>query len=91
MDTMVKPRYDTECFFRYTQQRPLAMTISIFNKQCPIYTFDTSKVGSQISGEPAQRTIVCEHRRIPKFDVPNLEVSKVYNNCFYLRILFKNI
>ena len=42
-----------------------------------MYTADTSKVGSQISGEPAQRTIVREHRRIPKFDVPNLEVSKV--------------
>nr|WP_231726362.1 hypothetical protein [Rickettsia rhipicephali] len=24
---MVKPRYDTECLFRYTQQRPLTMTI----------------------------------------------------------------
>ncbi len=44
-----------------------------------MYTADTSKVGSQISSAPAQRTItiVCEHRRIPKFDVPNLEVSKV--------------
>ncbi|MGG2344161.1 hypothetical protein ACJKRE_02835 [Rickettsia amblyommatis] len=29
---MVKPRYDTECLFRYTQQRLLTMTISIFNK-----------------------------------------------------------
>ncbi len=43
-----------------------------------MYTFDTSKVGSQISSAPTQRTIVREHRRIPKFDVPNLEVSKVY-------------
>ena len=42
-----------------------------------MYTADTSKVGSQISSAPAQRTIVCEHRRIPKFDLPNLEVSKV--------------
>jgi|GEM_PF-5467990 len=47
------------------------------------YTADTSKVGSQISGEPAQRTEVREHRRIPKFDVPNLEVSKVYTPKSY--------
>lgn len=43
------------------------------------YTVDTSKVGSQISGEPAERIIIREHRRVPKFDVPNLEVSTVYN------------
>ncbi|ALN41408.1 RlpA-like protein [Rickettsia rhipicephali] len=42
------------------------------------YTADISKVGNQISGEPAQRIKIREHRRIPKFDVPNLEVSKVY-------------
>jgi len=46
------------------------------------YTADTSKARSQISGEPAQRTVVREHRRIPKFDVPNLEVSKVYSLAF---------
>ncbi|QQV75243.1 hypothetical protein H6P87_00793 [Rickettsia tillamookensis] len=43
------------------------------------YTADTSNVGSQISGESAQRIKIREHRRIPKFDVPNLEVSKVYD------------
>lgn len=41
-------------------------------------TEDTSKVGSQISGEPAERRKLREQRRNPKFDVPNLEVSKVY-------------
>ncbi|MEY4464246.1 MAG: hypothetical protein RLZZ81_1217 [Pseudomonadota bacterium] len=56
-----------------------------------LYTADTSKVGSQISGKPAQRIIIREQRRIPKFDVPNLEVSKVYLNgpgklCKYLGI-----
>ncbi|MCZ6896296.1 MAG: palindromic element RPE4 domain-containing protein [Rickettsia endosymbiont of Ixodes ricinus] len=30
LDTVVKPRYDTQCVFRSTQQCPLAMTISIF-------------------------------------------------------------
>ncbi len=35
------------------------------------------KLVSQISGEPAQRILIREHRRIPKFDMPNLEVSKV--------------
>ena len=56
-----------------------------------IYTADTSKVGSQISGEPARRIIIREQRRIPKFDLPNLEVSKIYLNgpgklCKYLGI-----
>jgi|GEM_PF-6788658 len=41
------------------------------------YTADTSKVGSQISGVTARR-ISRKQRRVPKFDVPNLEVSKVY-------------
>lgn len=40
-------------------------------------TADTSKFGSQTSGEPAER-ILGEHDRIPKFDVPNFKVSKVY-------------
>ncbi|MFQ3887638.1 MAG: palindromic element RPE5 domain-containing protein [Rickettsia conorii subsp. raoultii] len=43
-----------------------------------MYTADTSKVGSQISGEPVERRKLREQRRSPKFDVPNLEVSKVY-------------
>ena len=43
-----------------------------------IYTADTSKVGRKASGEPAQRTLVREHRRIPMLDAPNFEVSKVY-------------
>ncbi|WP_083832966.1 palindromic element RPE5 domain-containing protein [Rickettsia honei] len=43
-----------------------------------MYTADTSKVGSQISGEPAERRKLHEQRRSLKFDVPNLEVSKVY-------------
>lgn len=43
------------------------------------FTADTSKVGRQISGEPTQRTYVRKHRRITEFDIPNLEVSKVYN------------
>ncbi|AFB31526.1 MULTISPECIES: palindromic element RPE5 domain-containing protein [spotted fever group] len=43
-----------------------------------MYTTDTSKVGSQISGEPAERRKLREQRRSPKFDVPNLEVSVVY-------------
>ncbi len=36
---MVKPRYNTECLFRYTQQRPLTITISIFNKNNADSTF----------------------------------------------------
>ncbi|AEK74896.1 hypothetical protein RHHCN13_07920 [Rickettsia conorii subsp. heilongjiangensis] len=43
-----------------------------------MYTADTSKVGSQISGEPAERSKLHEQRRSLKFDVPNLEVSAVY-------------
>ncbi|MGU9987187.1 MULTISPECIES: palindromic element RPE5 domain-containing protein [unclassified Rickettsia] len=43
------------------------------------YTADTSEFERQISGEPAQRTIVREHRRIPKFGLTNFEVSKVYS------------
>ena len=43
-----------------------------------MYTADTSKVGSQISGEPAERRKLRAQRRSPKFDVPNLEVSKIY-------------
>ncbi|WP_341786703.1 palindromic element RPE5 domain-containing protein [Rickettsia endosymbiont of Cantharis rufa] len=43
------------------------------------YTADTSKAYSQISGEPAQVVKIREHRRVPKFDVPNLEASRVYN------------
>ncbi|WP_050982254.1 hypothetical protein [Rickettsia japonica] len=39
MDTVVKPRYNTECLFRYTQQRPLTITISIFNKNNADSTF----------------------------------------------------
>ena len=42
------------------------------------YIADTSKIGSQISGEPAQRIKIREHRPIPKFNALNLEVSKVY-------------
>jgi len=41
------------------------------------YTEETSKIARKMSGEPAQRTLVREHRRIPKFDAANLEVSKV--------------
>ncbi|ARD86364.1 3-methyladenine DNA glycosylase [Rickettsia bellii] len=54
-----------------------------------LYTADTSKVGSQISGETARRILIREHRQIPKFDVPNLEVSKVDGPgklCKYLGI-----
>ncbi|ABE04541.1 Fic family protein [Rickettsia bellii] len=43
-------------------------------------TADTSKVGSQISGEPAERIKIREQWRVPKFDLPNLEVSKVYRD-----------
>lgn len=43
-----------------------------------MYTANTSKVGSQISGEPAERGKLHEQRRSLKFDVPKLEVSKVY-------------
>ncbi|MGX6959927.1 MAG: ELM1/GtrOC1 family putative glycosyltransferase [Rickettsia endosymbiont of Pentastiridius leporinus] len=43
------------------------------------YTADTSKALYQISGEPAERVLIGEHERIPKFDVPNLAVSKIYN------------
>nr|WP_231569181.1 MULTISPECIES: hypothetical protein [Rickettsia] len=32
MDPVVKPRYDTECFFISMQQCPLAMTTSIYIK-----------------------------------------------------------
>ncbi|WP_016916654.1 hypothetical protein [Rickettsia honei] len=39
LDTVVKPRYNTECLFRYTQQRPLTITISIFNKNNAASTF----------------------------------------------------
>ncbi|HJD54828.1 MAG TPA: palindromic element RPE5 domain-containing protein [Rickettsia endosymbiont of Proechinophthirus fluctus] len=42
------------------------------------YIADTSEVGSQISGEPVQRIKIPEHRQILQFNVPNLEVSKVY-------------
>lgn len=46
-----------------------------------MYTANTLKVGSQISGEPAERIKIREHRRIPKFDVPNLErIKGIYNN-----------
>ena len=51
------------------------------------HTADTSKVGSQTSGEPAERRKLREQRQIPKFDVPNLEVSKVYND-FYKMIIY---
>ncbi|ACP53681.1 Preprotein translocase YajC subunit [Rickettsia africae ESF-5] len=43
-----------------------------------MYTANTSKVGSQISGEPVERSKLHEQRRNLKFDVPKLEVSKVY-------------
>ena len=42
-----------------------------------MYTADTPKVGIQISSAPAQSTLVCEYRQIQKFDVTNLELSKV--------------
>ena len=57
----------------------LASTIIYDPNEDTGYTVDTSKVGSQISGKPAERIIIREHRRVPKFDVPNLEVSTVYN------------
>ncbi|WP_218459978.1 mitochondrial fission ELM1 family protein [Rickettsia sp. TH2014] len=56
-----------------------ASTITYDPNEGTDYTVETSKVESQISGEPAERIIIREHRRVPKFDVPNLEVSKVYN------------
>ncbi|WP_083837075.1 hypothetical protein [Rickettsia montanensis] len=43
-----------------------------------MYTADTSKVGSPISGEPAERKKLREQRQSPTFDVSSLEVSKVY-------------
>ncbi|ABV74822.1 3-methyladenine DNA glycosylase [Rickettsia akari str. Hartford] len=77
---------ETECFHAAT----LIRGVHVISHN-DLYTADTSKVGSQINGEPAQRIIIREHRRIPQFDVPNLEVSKVYLNgpgklCKYLGI-----
>lgn len=40
-------------------------------------TSSTSRVERKMSGEVAQRTLVREHNRIPKFDVSNLEVQGV--------------
>jgi hypothetical protein len=43
-----------------------------------LYTSSTSKVARKTSGELAQRILIREHKRIPKFDVANLEVQEVY-------------
>ena len=50
----------------------------IFSGSPRVYTSDNSRVGRKTSGEFAQRTVVREHKRIPKFDTPNLELSEVY-------------
>jgi pentose-5-phosphate-3-epimerase len=42
------------------------------------YTSSTSKVARKTSGELAQPILIGEHKRIPKFDVANLEVQEVY-------------
>jgi pimeloyl-ACP methyl ester carboxylesterase len=42
------------------------------------YTEETSRVGRKMSGELAEPILIGEHKRIPKFDNPNLEVLKVY-------------
>lgn len=52
-----------------------------------MYTADTSKVGSQISGEPAERSKLHEQRRSLKFDVPNLEVSAFGTSKVYKLLL----
>ena len=44
-----------------------------------MYTAETSKVARKMSGERAERILIREHTRIPKFDVANLEVSAVYS------------
>ncbi|HJD56301.1 MAG TPA: tRNA pseudouridine(55) synthase TruB [Rickettsia endosymbiont of Pyrocoelia pectoralis] len=80
-----KIKYGQKCLFDYDKDVNL-LWIRHKGKLLAIgslsNTADTSKVGSQISGEPAERILIHEHRRIPKFDVPNLEVSKVYKSCF---------
>jgi RPE5 domain-containing protein len=51
------------------------------------YTSSTSKVARKTSGELAQRILIREHKRIPKFDVANLEVQEVYRyrlDFFYI-------
>jgi hypothetical protein len=48
---------------------------------------DTSKVARKTSGSPAQPISIGEHKRIPKFDDANLEVSKGYHN-FLIFLLF---
>ena len=62
---------------KFVKMHGLGNDFVIVNKRDLVdkYTADTLKVGSQISGEPAERILIREHRRIPKFDVPNLEVS----------------
>lgn len=52
--------------------------INFLGSDLAIYTADTSKVDRKMSGELAQRTLVREHKRIPKFDASNLKVSAVY-------------
>jgi isoleucyl-tRNA synthetase len=42
------------------------------------YTSSTSKIARKTSGSPAQPILIGEHKRIPKFDVANLEVQEVY-------------
>ncbi len=42
-----------------------------------MYTADASRFARKMSGERAERILIREHMRIPKFDVANLEVSKV--------------
>lgn len=41
------------------------------------YTSDNLRVGRKTSGEPAERILIREHRRDPKFDAPNLEIAEV--------------
>jgi triosephosphate isomerase len=60
------------------------------------YTSSTLKVARKTSGSPAQPILIGEHKRIPKFDVANLEVQEVYSDYIicpptpYLALLAKN-
>jgi aspartokinase len=49
-----------------------------------VYTEETSAVARKMSGELAEHTLVCEHKRILKFDDANVEVSKVAECIRYI-------